>query len=139
MCPYLHRLPNAADEAHSATDFGADIFGREKRTEENGFVKGAGACRWGSKGQQWADVCGKAVGAVSYTTNGERSRQRRTDLPRWQVSVDGAAALQQGATGGRCVQVVQQGAGACRWCSRELVCAGGAAGGWCVRVGSQCR
>eukprot|EP00798_Chlamydomonas_sp_ICE-L_P022793 gene22793-29961_t len=41
-CPYLHRIPNAADEKHSATDFGADLFGQEKRMEENGFVKGAG-------------------------------------------------------------------------------------------------
>ncbi|KAG2485842.1 hypothetical protein HYH03_015425 [Edaphochlamys debaryana] len=41
-CPYLHRLPTAADEQYAVRDLSADIFGREKRSEQEGYRKGAG-------------------------------------------------------------------------------------------------
>ncbi|GFH25246.1 C3H1-type domain-containing protein [Haematococcus lacustris] len=41
-CLYLHRLPTQEDEAYHCKDMGADIFGREKRAEHEGFHKGAG-------------------------------------------------------------------------------------------------
>ncbi|GLC44099.1 hypothetical protein PLESTB_000929400 [Pleodorina starrii] len=41
-CTYLHRLPTAEDEAYAVRDLSADIFGREKRTEAEGYRSGAG-------------------------------------------------------------------------------------------------
>ncbi|KAF5833735.1 hypothetical protein DUNSADRAFT_9842 [Dunaliella salina] len=41
-CIYLHRVPTADDEAYHSKDMGADIFGREKRAEHEGYRKGAG-------------------------------------------------------------------------------------------------
>ncbi|KAG2445736.1 hypothetical protein HXX76_000342 [Chlamydomonas incerta] len=41
-CPYLHRLPTAADEQYAVRDLSADIFGREKRGENEGYRSGAG-------------------------------------------------------------------------------------------------
>ncbi|KXZ48148.1 hypothetical protein GPECTOR_30g244 [Gonium pectorale] len=41
-CTYLHRLPTAQDEAYAVRDLSADVFGREKRAEAEGYRKGAG-------------------------------------------------------------------------------------------------
>ncbi|EFJ51028.1 hypothetical protein VOLCADRAFT_116593 [Volvox carteri f. nagariensis] len=41
-CTYLHRLPTAEDEAYAVRDLSADIFGREKRAESEGYRSGAG-------------------------------------------------------------------------------------------------
>ncbi|GIL46980.1 hypothetical protein Vafri_3835 [Volvox africanus] len=41
-CIYLHRLPTADDEANAVRDLSADIFGREKRAESEGYRSGAG-------------------------------------------------------------------------------------------------
>ena len=42
LCTYLHRLPLAEDEEYHRRDMGSDIFGREKRGEDEGYRKGAG-------------------------------------------------------------------------------------------------
>ncbi|KAG1678039.1 hypothetical protein FOA52_000835 [Chlamydomonas sp. UWO 241] len=41
-CVYLHRLPTEEDEAYHKKDMAADIFGKEKRAEAEGYRRGAG-------------------------------------------------------------------------------------------------
>eukprot|EP00955_Chlamydomonas_euryale_P062493 358392-Chlamydomonas_euryale.AAC.6 len=41
-CVYLHRLPTEPDEQYHKRDIAADIFGREKRAEAEGYRRGAG-------------------------------------------------------------------------------------------------
>ena len=41
-CIYLHRLPTKEDDEYHRKNMAADIFGREKRAEAEGYRKGAG-------------------------------------------------------------------------------------------------
>jgi hypothetical protein len=41
-CTFLHRLPTEEDESYHCKHLAADIFGKEKRAEAEGYRKGAG-------------------------------------------------------------------------------------------------